>query len=134
MRMVKYYDYKTNKLYTFITNNFKLAAKTIADIYKDRWQVELFFKWIKQNLKIKNFWGTSENAVMSQIWVAMIFYLLVSYIKFQTKSNLSILEFTRIIRATLFKKVALINLLSLRFNDIWKIRDNIASNQLKLAF
>jgi len=133
LRVVKYYDYKTNKLYTFITNNFKLAAKTIADIYKDRWQVELFFKWIKQNLKIKSFWGTSENAVMSQIWVAMIFYLLVSFIKFQTKSTLSILEFTRIIRATLFQRVALINLLSLRFNDIWKIKDKIASNQLKLA-
>jgi hypothetical protein len=134
LRMVKYYDIKTNKVYTFITNNFKLAAKTIANIYKDRWKVELFFKWIKQNLKIKSFWGTSENAVMSQIWVAMIFYLLVSFIKFQTKSTLSILEFTRIIRATLFQRVALINLLSLRFNDIWKIKDNIASNQLKLAF
>ena len=134
LRMVKYYDLKTEKVYTFITNNFKLAAKTIADIYKDRWKVELFFKWIKQNLKIKSFWGTSENAVMCQIWVAMIFYLLVSYIKFQTKSALSILEFTRIIRATLFKRVALINLLSLRFNDIWKIRDNTGSNQLKLAY
>ena len=134
IRMVKYCDIKTKKVYTFITNNFKLAAKTIADIYKDRWKVELFFKWIKQNLKIKSFWGTSENAVMCQIWVAMIFYLLISFIKFQTKSTLSILEFTRIIRATLFQKVALINLLSLRFNDIWKIRDNITSNQLKLAF
>lgn len=133
LRMVKYCDIKNKKVYTFITNNFKLSAKTIADIYKSRWQVELFFKWIKQNLKIKSFWGTSENAVMSQIWVAMIFYLLVSFIKFQTKSTLSILEFTRIIRATLFQRVALINLLSLRFNDIWKFKDNIASNQLKLA-
>jgi hypothetical protein len=82
---------------------------------------------------IKSFWGTSENAVMSQIWVAMIFYLLVSFIKFQTKSALSILEFTRIIRATLFQRVALINLLSLRFNDIRKFDDNIPVNQLKLA-
>lgn len=133
LRMVKYYDYKTNKLYEFITNNFKLAAKTIANIYKDRWLVELFFKWIKQNLKIKSFWGTSKNAVMSQIWVAMITYLILSYIKFQTKSALSILEFTRIIRATLFQKVALMDLLSLRYKDIWKIRENINSNQLKLA-
>jgi len=133
LRMVKYYDIKTEKLYTFITNNFKLAAKTIADIYKDRWKVELFFKWIKQNLKIKSFWGTSENAVMSQIWIAMIFYLLVSYIKFQTKSELSILEFTRIIRTTLFQRVALMDLLSLRYKDIWKIQENIYANQLKLA-
>jgi len=134
LRMVKYFDIKTKKIYSFITNNFKLAAKTIADIYKDRWQVELFFKWIKQNLKIKSFWGTSENAVMSQIWVAMIFYLIVSFIKFQTKSTLSILEFTRIIRATLFQRVALINLLSLKHRDIWKIKENFNSNQLKLAF
>jgi len=67
LRMVRYYDLKTEKLYTFITNNFKLTAKTIANIYKDRWQVKLFFKWIKQNLKIKNFLGTSKNAVMTQI-------------------------------------------------------------------
>lgn len=133
LRMVKYFDYKTNKLYAFITNNFKLAAKTIANIYKDRWQVELFFKWIKQNLKIKSFWGTSKNAVMSQVWVAMIQYLILSYIKFQTKSALSILEFTRIIRATLFQRVAFMDLLSLRYKDIWKIRENISSNQLKLA-
>lgn len=131
-RMVKYYDIKTNKLYTFITNNFKLAAKTIADIYKSRWQVELFFKWIKQNLKIKSFLGTSKNAVMSQIWVAMIVYLLVSYIKFQTKSNLSILEFTRILRATLFQRIALIDLLSLNFNNLRKCKQNYAFTQLKL--
>jgi IS4 transposase len=71
--MIRYYDYETEKIYIFITNNFKLAAKTIANIYKSRWQVELFFKWIKQNLKIKSFLGTSRNAVMSQFWVAMIF-------------------------------------------------------------
>ena len=133
LRMVKYFDLKTEKLYTFITNNFKLAAKTIADIYKDRWKVELFFKWIKQNLKIKSFWGTSENAVMSQICVAMIFYLIVSFIKFQTKSTLSILEFTRIIRATLFERVAFMNLLSLRYKDIRVLKENINQGQLKLA-
>jgi len=133
LRMIKYYDIKTDKLYTFITNNFKLASKTIANIYKSRWQIELFFKWIKQNLKIKSFIGTSKNAVMSQIWVAMIAYLLLSYIKFQTKSVLSILEFTRIIRATLFQRVALMDLLSLKYKDIWKISENINLNQLKLA-
>jgi hypothetical protein len=134
LRMIKYYDIKTNKLYTFITNNFKLASKTIADIYKSRWQIELFFKWIKQNLKIKSFWGTSRNAVMAQIWVAMIVYLLVSYIKFQTKSKLSILEFIRILRTTLFQRVALIDLLSLKFDDIGKLKPNENSSQLKLAY
>jgi hypothetical protein len=73
LRMIRYYDYETEKIYIFITNNFKLAAKTIANIYKSRWQVELFFKWVKQNLKIKSFLDTSRNAVMSQFWVAMIF-------------------------------------------------------------
>ncbi len=133
MRMVKYYDLEQNKVYTFITNNFKLVAKTITDIYKSRWQIELFFKWIKQNLKIKSFWGTSENAVIAQIWIAMIVYLLVSYIKFQTKSNLSILEFTRILRVTLFQRVALIDLLSLKFDDIGKIKQNENFTQLKLV-
>lgn len=134
LRMVKYYDYEKNKIYTFITNNFKLAAKTIADIYKSRWQIELFFKWIKQNLKIKSFIGVSENAVMSQIWVAMITYLLLSYIKFQTKSPLRILEFTRIIKAVLFQKVALIDLLSLEPSDMDYLDTNNSEGQLKLAF
>jgi hypothetical protein len=133
LRMIKYYDYEQEKVYTFITNNFKLAARTIADIYKNRWQIELFFKWIKQNLKIKSFWGTSENAVMMQIWVAMIVYLIISYIKFQTKSKLSILEFTRILRATLFQRVALIDLLSLKFDDVGKLKPDPDFIQLKLA-
>ncbi len=71
LRRIGYTDPDTGKHYVFLTNNFKLAAKTIADIYKSRWQVELFFKWIKQNLKIKSFIGTSKNAVMTQIWIAM---------------------------------------------------------------
>jgi len=65
----------------FLTNNFKLSAFTITQIYKSRWQIELFFKWIKQNLKIKSFLGTNKNAVLSQIWVAMCYYLLLAYIK-----------------------------------------------------
>lgn len=84
-RLVCYNDPETKKNYEFITNNMKLAASTIAGIYKSRWQIELFFIWIKQNLKIKSFLGTSQNAVLTQIWVAMCYYLLLSYIKFQTK-------------------------------------------------
>lgn len=75
LRRIGYRDSETGKHYVFLTNNFKLAAKTIADIYKARWQVELFFKWIKQNLKIKSFVGTSKNAVMTQIWIALCIYL-----------------------------------------------------------
>ena len=78
---------ETGKHYIFLTNNFTLAAKTIADIYKARWQVELFFKWVKQNLKIKSFIGTSKNAVMTQIWIALCVYLLLSFIKFQGEAE-----------------------------------------------
>jgi IS4 transposase len=84
LRLIRYYDEEREKTLTFLTNNFKLAATTIAQIYKSRWQIELFFKWIKQNLKIESFLGTSKNAVMTQIWVAMCYYLLLTYIKYQT--------------------------------------------------
>lgn len=87
LRRVSYWDIDTGKHYIFLINNFKLAARTIADIYKARWQVELFFKWIKQNLKIKSFIGTSKNAVMTQIWIVMCVYLLLAFIKFQSRMN-----------------------------------------------
>ena len=83
LRRIGYRDPETGKHYSFLTNNFKLAAKTIADIYKARWQVELFFKWVKQNLKIKSFIGTSKNAVLTQVWIALCMYLLLAFIKFQ---------------------------------------------------
>ncbi|MEW5821091.1 MAG: transposase [Cyanobacteriota bacterium] len=121
LRLIKYYDIKTNKAYSFITNNFKLAAKTIADIYKDKWQIELFFKWIKQNLKIKSFLGTTKNAMLIQIWVAMIAYLLISYIKFQANSTFSLLHLTRMIRETLFYRLALFDILTLNLEEIRKI-------------
>lgn len=89
LRRIGYENATTGKKYIFLTNNFKLSAKTIADIYKARWQVELFFKWIKQNLKIKSFIGTSKNAVLTQIWIAMCVYLLLTIIKLQSKSLLS---------------------------------------------
>ena len=95
----------------FLTNNFKLAAKTIADIYKARWQVELFFKWIKQNLKIKSFVGTSKNAVMTQIWIAMCVYLLIAYLKFQSKLKKSMQQILRLLQLNLFDKRDLMALL-----------------------
>ena len=88
----------------FLTNNFKLAAKTIADIYKARWQVELFFKWIKQNLKIKSFVGTSKNAVMTQIWIALCIYLLLAFLRFQSKLTKSMQQILRLLQVNLFEK------------------------------
>ena len=85
MRRIGYRDPETGKHYVFITNAFHLSAKTIAAIYKQRWQIEIFFKWIKQNLKIKSFLGTSANAVMTQIWAALCIALLLAYLKFTAR-------------------------------------------------
>ena len=104
LRRIGYRDRETGKHYVFLTNNFKLAAKTIADIYKARWQVELFFKWVKQNLKIKSFVGTSRNAVMTQIWIAMCMYLLIAFIKFQSKLKKSMQQIIRLLQLNLFEK------------------------------
>ena len=114
LRLIRYYDEDRNKTLTFLTNNFKLAATTIAQIYKSRWQIELFFKWIKQNLKIKSFLGTSKNAVLTQIWVAMCYYLLLTYIKYQTKYSFSLLQLSRVIREMIFERKALIDILTLK--------------------
>ena len=117
LRLIGYFDHDKNKTYLCLTNNFKLAAITIAEIYKARWQIELFFKWIKQNLKIKTFLGTSKNAVLSQIWVAMIYTLLLAYIKFQTSFSGSILKLSRIIQESLFFRQHLIDVLGLNSPD-----------------
>lgn len=120
MRRVKYIN-EDGEIYEYITNNFVLSGEEIALVYKERWRIENFFKWIKQNLKIKSFLGTSENAVMSQIWVAMIYYLILSYIKFQTRFDKSLLELTRMVRETLFTRRSLIDLLSLSEKTVSKI-------------
>lgn len=109
LRLIGFYDFNNNKTYQFLTNNFKLAASSIAEIYKSRWQIELFFKWIKQNLKIKTFLGASKNAVLSQIWVAMIYILLLAYIKFQTKFPASLLTLSRKLQESLFFRLHLID-------------------------
>ena len=111
LRRIGYRCPETGKHYIFLTNNFKLAAKTIADIYKARWQVELFFKWIKQNLKIKSFIGTSKNAVMTQIWIALCVYLLLAFIKFQSKLKKSMQQILRLLQLNLFEKRDLLALL-----------------------
>ena len=111
LRRIGYCDATTGKRTMFLTNNFKLAAKTIADIYKVRWQVELFFKWIKQNLKIKSFIGTSKNAVLTQIWIALCVYLLLAYIKFTSKLTKSMQQILRLLQLNLFEKRDLMALL-----------------------
>jgi len=108
---IGYRDPETGKHYVFLTNNFKLAGKTIANIYKSRWQVELFFKWIKQNLKTKTFVGTSKNAVMTQIWIALCVYLLLAFIKFQLKLHKSLQQVLRLLQLNLFEKRDLMALL-----------------------
>ncbi len=123
LRRIGYRDTETGKHYVFLTNNFKLSAKTIADIYKARWQVELFFKWIKQNLKIKSFVGTSKNAVMTQTWIALCVYLLLAFLKFQSKLSRSMQQILRLLQLNLFEKRGLMALLRgdpmpVRSNDI----------------
>lgn len=111
LRRIGYRDPETGKHYVFLTNNFKLAAKTIADVYKARWQVELFFKWIKQNLKIKSFIGTSKNAVLTQVWIALCVYLILAFIKFQSKLSKSMQQILRLLQINLFEKRDLMALL-----------------------
>jgi len=111
LRRIAYRDAETGKRYVFLTNNFTLSAKTIADIYKARWQVELFFKWIKQNLKIKSFVGTGKNAVMTQIWIALCVYLLLAFLKFQSKLQKSTQQILRLLQLNLFEKRDLMALL-----------------------
>lgn len=131
LRLITYYDKEQDKIYTFFTNNFELSAKTIADIYKDRWQIEIFFKWIKQNLKIKSFLGTSKNAVLTQIWVAMIYYLLLIYIKFKARLKMSLLEFTRIIKELFMMRIPLISALGIPYKHI-SVCKNRGDPQLSL--
>jgi putative transposase len=104
LRRIGYRDPETGKHYVFLTNAFHLAARTITAIYKERWQIELFFKWIKQNLKIKSFLGTSRNAVMTQIWVAMCMYLLLAYIRFMSKLGLGMQQILRLLQLNLFER------------------------------
>lgn len=111
LRKIIYFDKKNDRLLIFLTNNFTLAAITIANIYKARWEIELFFKTIKQNLKIKSFMGTSKNAVLTQVWIAMTAYLLLSYHKFILKSKYSIQTLVRLIQLNLFERKSLIELI-----------------------
>lgn len=128
LRRIGYKDPYSSKHYVFLTNNFNLAGKTIADIYKSRWEIELFFKWLKQNLKIKTFLGTSKNAVMTQIWIALITMMLLSYMKFLAKIGKTITQIQRLLQLNLFKR-----------QDLWELFvpplvKHKTSNQRNLLF
>lgn len=130
LRRIGYRDPETKKLYVFLTNNFRLSAKTIAAIYKERWQIELFFRWIKQNLKIKAFIGNSYNAVLTQIYVALIAYLLLCYLKFLSRIAISLQNLIRIIQLNLFRKCTLQEL----FEPPPQKYKTMNTNQLTMSF
>ena len=112
LRRIKYYDEQTDKTLIFLTNNFSLPALTIAELYRCRWQVELFFKWIKQHLRIKSFFGTSENAVKTQIWIAISVYVQVAIIKKRLRLDASLYTILQILSVTIFEKMPLNKALS----------------------
>src|SRR6202163_3035806 len=111
LRRVSYLDVTTRKRFKFLTNNFTLPALTIARIYKSRWQVELFFKWIKQHLRIKAFYGTSENAVKTQIWIAVSIYVLVAIVRKRLGLEVSLYQILQILSVTLFEKTPILQAL-----------------------
>jgi hypothetical protein len=129
LRRVKYHDLKTDKTFVFLTNNFVLPAMTIADLYRCRWQVELFFKWIKQHLRIKSFYGTTDNAVKTQIWIAVSVYVQVAIIKKRLNLDASLYTILQILSVTIFENIPLDQLL---MNNVFT-QDNVDSpNQLIL--
>ena len=129
LRRIRYWDDKTEKRLIFLTNNFTLPAITIAELYRCRWQVELFFKWIKQHLRIKAFYGTSENAVKTQIWIAIAVYVLVAIVKKRLNLDLSLYTILQILSVTLFEKTPILQALrSTEYTN--QVRE--ACNQLNL--
>jgi hypothetical protein len=131
LRKVKFYDEETDRTFVFLTNNFELSAEQIAFLYKNRWQVELFFKWIKQHLKIKAFWGTSENAVRIQIYSAIIAYCLVAIIGTKLKIERSTYEILQVLGISLLDKTTVKELFTnMNYNDVKEHFDNQLSLSL----
>ena len=104
LRRVRFFDSEHSQYYVFLTNNFSLPALTIAQAYKQRWKIEIFFKWIKQHLRIKSFFGTSQNAVKSQIWIAISIYVLIAIVKKRLKLECNLYTFLQILSVTIFEK------------------------------
>lgn len=129
LRRVKYYDSEKDIILVFLTNEFDMDALEIATVYKSRWQIEIFFKWIKQNLQVKTLWGHSENAVKTQLWIAISTYLVVAYLKHQIKSPLSVYEITQILGVSSFSKTPVNELLNeYKANQNIKEQLNLFSN------
>ena len=131
LRKVKFYDKETKRTVVFLSNNMELTAEQIALLYKNRWQVELFFKWIKQHLKIKSFWGTSENAVRIQIYTAIIAYCLVAIVGYELKINRSIYEILQVLGISLLDKTPVKELFAIiDYKDVKELYDK----QLKISW
>jgi hypothetical protein len=129
LRRIRYYDQSLSKRLVFLTNDFDLPATTIASLYKSRWQIELFFKWIKQHLRIKSFYGTNQNAVKAQIWIAVSVYLLVAIVKKRLGIELSLYTILQILSISVFEKTSLVKLFS---QSDYNNRQLPSSNQLLL--
>jgi len=129
LRRIKYYDAETGKTLVFLTNNFDLPSLVIAKLYQQRWQIELFFKWIKQNLRIKRFYGTSENAVKTQIWIAVSVYLIVAIIRKELKIEASIYTILQVLSVTIFERTMINQLFTIA---PYKTDNGKNSNQLNL--
>ncbi len=129
LRRIKYYDKKTDKTFNFLTNNFTVPAHTVAELYRYRWQVELFFKWIKQHLRIKSFFGVTENAVKSQIWIAISVYVLVAIVKKRLNLEMELYTILQILSLSLFEKQSLNQLLT---NEACNSNPSENPNQLNL--
>ena len=129
LRRISYFDSENKKRLIFLTNNFVLPTLTIAQLYKCRWQVELFFKWVKQHLRIKKFYGLSPNAVKTQIWIAISVYVLVAIVKKTLKLDQSLYTILQILSVTLFEKEPIYQALS---NMSYTNQENQLSNQANL--
>ncbi|WP_321530876.1 IS4 family transposase [uncultured Desulfuromonas sp.] len=126
-RKVRYLDEETDITYEFLTNELDLPAATVAQLYKERWQIELFFKWIKQNLRVKSFLGTSYNAVMTQLWIALCAYLVLAFLKFQSKLRHSMQQILRLLQLNLFERRDFMGLFKPP-----ELKNTIDNNQLAL--
>lgn len=129
LRRIKFYDVQTQKTFVFLTNNFSLPPLTITQLYRSRWQVELFFKWIKQHLRIKSFYGTSENAVKTQVWIAVSVYVLVAIMKKRLNLQESLYTILQILSVSVFEKASLYQLVT---DNDYKNLNPHPCNQLKL--
>jgi hypothetical protein len=129
LRRVRYFDAEHQRFLVFLTNNFELPALTIANLYKSRWQVELFFKWIKQHLRIKAFFGTSQNAVRTQIWIAISVYLLVAIVKKELNLSASLYQILQVVSVTIFERVPILQALQLQLAGE---KSDLFFNQLSL--